>query len=209
MPITNKNIKYFVTTPRILKSLDNDVIEIDAPPNPVTLDKTPILLTIGPSVTMALVMLGSLCVTLINAIRGGQIVTVITSGVMAVGSLTGSVLWPYLLKKNQKKSIDEAENQRKESYIKYISNIENNLIQKKDRSIRILNNILCPSPDILCSMLKDEGYEVQHIKVKQLGVDRDNVTTIAVLVPPGTPYQVVDFICGNAHMKMRIFWIYD
>lgn len=160
MPITNKNIKYFVTTPRILKSLDNDVIEIDAPPNPVTLDKTPILLTIGPSVTMALVMLGSLCVTLINAIRGGQIVTVITSGVMAVGSLIGSVLWPYLLKKNQKKSIDEAEHQRKESYIKYISNIENNLIQKKDRSIRILNNILCPSPDILCSMLNDEGSKL-------------------------------------------------
>lgn len=43
--------------------------------------------------------------------------------------------------------------------------------------------------DTAVSMLKDEGYEVQHIKVKQLGVDRDNVTTIAVLVPPGTPYQ--------------------
>lgn len=43
--------------------------------------------------------------------------------------------------------------------------------------------------DTAVSMLKDEGYEVQYIKVKQLGVDRDNVTTMAVLVPPGTPYQ--------------------
>lgn len=43
--------------------------------------------------------------------------------------------------------------------------------------------------DTAVAILKDEGYEVQQIKVKQLGVDRDNVTTISVLVPPGTPYQ--------------------
>lgn len=43
--------------------------------------------------------------------------------------------------------------------------------------------------DTAVSILKDEGYEVQQIKVKQLGIDRDNITTISVLVPPGTPYQ--------------------
>ena len=36
-----KEKKYFVSTPRILKSLDNDEVEIDAPPNPFTVEKTP------------------------------------------------------------------------------------------------------------------------------------------------------------------------
>ena len=42
MPINDAaEKKYFVSTPRILKSLDSDVIEIDAPPSPFTVDKTP------------------------------------------------------------------------------------------------------------------------------------------------------------------------
>ena len=67
MPINDAaEKKYFVSTPRILKSLDSDVIEIDAPPIPFTVDKTPAILTLGPSITMSMVMLASLGVSITN-----------------------------------------------------------------------------------------------------------------------------------------------
>lgn len=43
----------------------------------------------------------------------------------------------------------------------YISDIEKELVVKKDRTTRLLNNSLCPSPDILCSMLDNEQNKLR------------------------------------------------
>lgn len=157
--VTEKN--YFVSSPRILKSLDCDVIEIDAPPNPVTMDKTPAILTLGPSLTMSLVMFASLGVSISNAIGSGQLSSIIASGAMAVGMLLGSLMWPSILRKYRKKQILAEENHRKISYSTYIANIENDLIAKRDRTVRVLNETLCPTPEVLCSMLDSENNKLR------------------------------------------------
>lgn len=121
MPINDAaEKKYFVSTPRILKSLDSDVIEIDAPPSPFTVDKTPAILTLGPSITMSMVMLASLGVSITNAISGGQMSTIIASGTMAVGLLLGSLMWPSLLRSYQKRRTLADESHRKSRYLSYI-----------------------------------------------------------------------------------------
>lgn len=159
--IRTEEKKPFVSTPRIMKSLDIEEIEIDAPPNPFTTDKTPAILTIGPSLTMSLAMLASLGVSITNAINGGQLSTIIVSGTMAAGMLLGSLMWPSLLRRYQKKRIAAEEFHRKNRYMSYISDIEKELVVKKDRTIRLLNNSLCPSPDILCSMLDNEQNKLR------------------------------------------------
>lgn len=153
--------KPFVSTPRILKSLDIEEIEIDAPPSPFTADKTPAILTIGPSLTMSLAMLASLGVSITNAISGGELSTIIVSGTMAAGMLLGSLMWPSLLRRYQKKRIAAEEFHRKNRYMSYISDIEKELVVKKDRTTRLLNYSLCPSPDILCSMLDNEQNKLR------------------------------------------------
>ncbi len=148
--------EYFVSTPRILKSLDNDEIEVDGPPSPFIADKTPAVLVIGPSLTMSLVMLASLGMSISNALSGGQLSTVITSGTMAAGMLLGSLMWPMLLRSYQKRRTVADEKYRKNRYSSYIADIEKKLIAKRERAIRLLNDSLCPSPDMLCSLLDSE-----------------------------------------------------
>lgn len=158
---STKEKKYFVSTPRILKSLDNGEIEIDAPPNPFTADKTPAILVIGPSLTMSIVMLASLGISIANAISGGQMSTIIASSVMAVGMLLGSLMWPMLLRSYQKRRILAEEKHRKSRYLSYIADIEKKLVAKRDRTIRLLNDSLNPSPDILCSLLDSESGKLR------------------------------------------------
>lgn len=153
--------EYFVSTPRILKSLDVDEVEIDAPPSPFTVDKTPAILTLGPSLTMSMVMLASLGVSITNAISGGELSTIVASGTMAVGMLLGSLMWPSLLRSYQKRRTLAEETHRKRRYSSYIADIEKGLVTKRDRTIRLLNDSLCPSPDILCSMLDSENNKLR------------------------------------------------
>lgn len=152
---------YFVSTPRILKSLDCDEIEVDAPPSPFTVDKTPAILTLGPSLTMSMVMLASLGVSIANAISGGQLSTIIASGIMAVGMLLGSLMWPTLLRSYQKRKTLAEEQHRKNRYSSYIADIEKELIAKRDRAVRVLNDSLCPPPQRLCAMLDSENNKLR------------------------------------------------
>lgn len=162
MPVSDQEEKkYFVSTPRILKSLDSDEVEIDAPPSPFTVDKTPAILTLGPSLTMSMVMLASLSVSITNAISGGELPTIIASGTMAVGMLLGSLMWPSLLRSYQKRCILAEESHRKNRYSLYIADIEKSLIVKRERTVRLLNDLLCPSPEILCSMLDNENNKLR------------------------------------------------
>lgn len=153
--------EYFVSTPRILKSLDSDEVEIDAPPSPFIVDKTPAILTLGPSLTMSMVMLASLGISITNAISGGELSTIVASGTMAVGMLLGSLMWPSLLRSYQKRSTLAEESHRKNRYLSYIADVEKCLVAKRERTVRLLNDSLCPSPEILCSMLDSENNKLR------------------------------------------------
>lgn len=157
--------EYFVGFPRLpqsLESLDHDEIEIDAPPTPFTADKTPAILAIGPSLTMSMAMLISSGVSIANAIGGGELSTIIASGAMAFSMLLGSLMWPCLLRSYQKKCILAAEENRKNRYSSvYIAGIEKVLNEKKNRSVELLDKWLCPSPDIMCSMLDSEENKLR------------------------------------------------
>ena len=147
----SKEKEYFTRTPRILKSVNTGEIEVDGPPSPVRPDKTPAILVLGPSATMAVVMLASVCVALANAMKGGQLSTVISSAVMAVGMLLSALMWPMLIRSYQKRKAEADENYRQERYKAYIAGIEERLIAQRDRTVRILNESLYPAPEVMCS----------------------------------------------------------
>lgn len=147
---------YFIITPRVSRTLEPEEIEVDGPPSPPSMDKTPLLLSIGPSLTMSLVMLVSVGVSVANALNGGSTATVVTSGVMAVGMLLGSLLWPTLLRNYQKKNLAAETKYREERYTAYIQGIDKILSEKESHTVKLLGQTLNPPPETLCAMLDNE-----------------------------------------------------
>lgn len=158
---TNYKKNYFARTPRILKSLDNDVVDVDGPPAPQKKEELPLLLTIGPSVTMAMVMMASLSFTISNALQGGNTGRVVASGFMAGGMLLGALVWPNLIRKYNQKRLKEKEEYRKSRYSTYIAEIEDKLIAKTERSVMLMNEVLNPGPEELCSSFADETSKLR------------------------------------------------
>lgn len=178
-PVEVGRRRYFVSPPRILKSLDRDEIEIDAPPNPVMMDQTPAILTIGPSLTMSMVMLASLGVSISSALSGGNLATLITSATMAAGMLLGALMWPSLLRSYQKRRRIAEEQHRKARYTAYIAEMEEKLSAKADRAVRLLNDTLSPGPEALCALLDSQSnklhlwersYEDEDFLAVRLGI---------------------------------------
>lgn len=147
---------WFTRTPRILKSLDEDIIQIDAPPPPQQQDELPLLLTLGPSVTMATVMMASLSYTMSSAFQGGNTGRLVTSAFMGGGMLLGALVWPTLIRKYHRKKLNEKEQYRKKRYCEYVAEIEDKLIAKTKRSVQLMNEILNPAPQDLCKSFTDE-----------------------------------------------------
>lgn len=143
-PKENKSEIAYVRTPRILKSLDEDKIVIDAPPQPQKSKQIPFILTAGPSATMAFGMMASFGVTLSNALNGGNISSTITGGVMVISMLLGALMWPSLLRNYNKRQEAANEKYRIEKYRQYLSEIETEIKKTYDRNARIWNENLLP-----------------------------------------------------------------
>lgn len=150
----------FVTTPRILRSLETDQIEVDAPPHSQSGDDTPPILVMGPSITMSMVMLASLGVSIASALNGGNYYTLVASGIMAAGTLIGALFWPSLLRSYRKRHLEREEKYRKSRYLSYLEEIDKALAVKAERSSS-LYEMMSPSPEELCSFLDNPGKRLR------------------------------------------------
>lgn len=156
-PTDTEDVQIYARTPRILKSQDTGKVVIDAPTAPQKSKAIPFILTAGPSMTMSLAMLASLGVTISNALNGGQIGSLITSGVMCVSMLAGALLWPNLLRKYTKRQEEANEKYRQEKYAAYLTTKEREIHSKYERNARVLNETLMPSPDALVSFAVEQN----------------------------------------------------
>lgn len=110
-----------IRTPRMLRHFILDPVEIEAPPAPVMSRNLPLLLMIGPSMTMGLAMLVSMGIGIYNASSGnGNPSAIATSAVMAVSMLIGAIAWPIASTRYQKKIAQKDEENRVQRYTKYI-----------------------------------------------------------------------------------------
>ncbi len=152
-PVPDETTDYYVRTPRIIKDQEEGKIQIDPPTAPQKKKEMPFILTAGPSMTMALAMMASLGVTISNAMNGGSKSSLITSGVMTASMLAGALLWPALLRRYNKKQEEKEERHRRKRYTQYLAEKEEEIKQKYDRSIRVLNENALPAPAALLATI--------------------------------------------------------
>lgn len=147
-----KKTDEYVRVLRIYRSLSEGTFEIDPPSAPQKDASVPFILTAGPSMTMAIMMLFSFA----NTVNSGNTSAMLTNGAMTLSMLAGSMLWPSLLRRYNKKQRDENEAQRVEQYGKYIARLENGeegILERYEGNTAVWH-FMFPSPQRLLEMTR-------------------------------------------------------
>lgn len=140
-----KKKEFFKRSPRTIDTLYTEEIEIEAPPPLNKSKKRPLLLTIGPSFTMAIPMLMGCMMSVIAArSRGtGSSIYMFTGVVTAVSSAVIGVIWALANMRYAGQEEEESEELRYNAYGQYLIDITEFIKQKHDENRRILYKTYC------------------------------------------------------------------
>lgn len=127
--------KYFFRSPRFKRDIEIAVLKIDAPPQNQLGEEMPIMMAIGPSMTMGMASMA----TAVFGVMQGNIMSAVTSGFM----LLGTVMWPIISKKYEKKKKLQKEALRQEKYKDYLCRIKSSFDDEcaKQKQILLENSI--------------------------------------------------------------------
>lgn len=116
-----KENEYFFKAPRFRNNPDKITLSIDPAPSKEQEDKTPLLFSMGPMLTMGMTSAVS-AFTAINSVvvNNRPISEALPSIIMAVAMLMTMVLWPTLNRIYNKKQYKKREKERVEKYTEYI-----------------------------------------------------------------------------------------
>ncbi len=126
--------------PRFKREIQAPQIRIDAPPNPTQNEKIPIFLLIGPTITMGMtsVTFGVMAVSNV-VVAGGSMLSAFPSLMMSAGMLAGTVLWPTLTRRHEKKQRIANEKHRVNRYTRYLNKFEEKIENEIKNQGEILN----------------------------------------------------------------------
>ena len=136
----------FYCSPRFCQTVAREDLRIDAPPAPVRLDEIPLPLLLGPALTMGItaVLMGAIAV--INLMNGtSNMLSAIPTIAMSVTMLCGTLLWPMLTKRHEKRRAHLAERNRQEKYCEYLTRVRGKIyeISTHQKSLLLANS---PTP---------------------------------------------------------------
>lgn len=115
--------EYFYRSPRFKRDIENIEFKVDSPPQNAIGEEMPIMMVIGPSMTMGLASLTTGIFAVNNAIANGNISSAIPSMVMSGSMLLGTVLWPILTKRYEKRRKQKKEALRQKKYKEYLDKV--------------------------------------------------------------------------------------
>lgn len=131
--------QFFQRSPRFRREITHEVITIDAPPPLQKIESVPLALMLGPSITMAMTSVSTGILTVTNTLaNGGNITQALPTLVMSVSMLLGTVLWPILTKRYEKKEKIKAEKNRQSKYLSYLNKIGDLVREKAEEQSEIL-----------------------------------------------------------------------
>lgn len=137
-----KEEDYFYRTPRFKTRIEPVNIGIDQPPGKEAEDKTPLIMTLGPMMTMAMMSLSTGLSAFMNVINGTVDIKDVSATLLTSGAMICTMfVWPMVSKKYQSIQRKKREKKRLEKYTEYL-NSKREEIQaemKKQRQILIDN----------------------------------------------------------------------
>lgn len=193
--IVERSQEYFYRSPRFMRQIKTADIKIDPPPTSQKQDDVPLALTLGPSMTMGIASLSTAVMSIMNVASGnGDIKSVIPSVFMSVSMLMGTVLWPILTKKNDKKRKLEGEKKRQEKYLKYLDNVRDRIKRECKEQSDILNETIIPVEECVerISMVKRSLWErtIGQEDFLKLRLGRGNLPLSAKITCPESKFTM-------------------
>ena len=120
-----ENTNLFYRSPRFKRDIQTSQISIDPPPQMPNMEETPLMLMLGPSITMGMSSLFMAFFALMNVMNNnGNMMMAIPMLVMSVTMLTGMILWPILTKRYERKRREKQERIRQEKYFAYLTDMK-------------------------------------------------------------------------------------
>lgn len=152
--------KYFFRSPRFHREIESTTIKIDPPPQMQKLETVPMALMLGPSLTMGLTSMSTGLLSVSNVLSsGGDITQALPTLMMSVSMLLGTVLWPILTKKYEKKAKLKSERKRQEKYLAYLDHVRDEIKRKcKEQSEILAENFI--SPDECANRIAEESTKL-------------------------------------------------
>ncbi|WP_053598430.1 type VII secretion protein EssC [Bacillus sp. FJAT-18017] len=129
---------YFYRSPRFKRDVERPHLKIDSPPPNAIGEETPIMLIIGPSMTMGMASMTMGIFAVNNAMAAGDITRAIPMVVMSGSMLLGTVLWPILTKQYDKRRRRKKEKIRQEKYKAYLDRVAVMFTEEAEKQEEIL-----------------------------------------------------------------------
>lgn len=140
MPIYNED-DYFYKKPRLNYIITPLDVKVDDPPAKYTKEETPVLLTIGPMLTLSMTSLVTGYMSVNNVIQGNMTFEkAIPSLVICVSMLLSILLWPFITRLYMKIYRKNQDKVRTSKYTKYIESKYDEINKEKEKQIKILND---------------------------------------------------------------------
>ena len=133
-------VNYYYRPLRFKHDVDEYELKVDAPPENSNNDDMPMIMLIGPSMTMGMASVASGAFTVTNAIEQGNISSAIPSLVMCISMLLGTIMWPIITKMYQKRLSKRKEAKRQEAYTAYLNEVEQLIARETTRQEQILRS---------------------------------------------------------------------
>ena len=144
-----KEDDYFYRAPRFKTRIEPCNIVIDPPPGAEEEDKTPLLYTIGPMLTMAMMSMTTGYTSLIGVINGtADLGTALPTLLMSGAMISTMLLWPSMQKKYQKKQRKKREAERLVKYTEYLESKKDAIQTEMKLQRQILIDNYLPLPQI-------------------------------------------------------------
>ena len=143
--------EHFYRAPRFYREIEHAVIKIDPPPQIQKQETVPLALMLGPSLTMGLTSMSTALLSLNNVIiNGGDISQALPTIIMAVSMMLGTILWPILTKKYEKKQKVKNELKRQKKYLAYLDEVRDEIKRRcREQSDILLENFVDPAECVL------------------------------------------------------------
>jgi len=148
----------FHRSPRKIFKIDKEPVEIEAPPAPKTMNKKPIGMIIGPSMTMALPMLLGCGLAIYSTkVSGSSSSAFMYTGLItAISSALIGTVWAVTNLLFEKKRNKEEEIHRFEAYSEYLIKSSNNIREKYEKNFNSLT-YMYPGADVCCNQDMDSS----------------------------------------------------
>lgn len=116
-----KDNDYFHKTPRFVSEIKEKEIKIDVPPAKEPENDMPVILTVGPMLTMSMSSMVMAFTSIANLRNGGgSLSSALPSIVMSIAMVASTLLWPSITRKFEEKRRKKKEKERIDKYTKYI-----------------------------------------------------------------------------------------